>query len=319
MVIYLDQNKWIDIAKTINNPKKYCQYIDVVHIIKEKSNSGEWVFPTSLIHFIETSARADLKSRKNLASVMSLISKNNSIKPFVEIEKEEFINVFAMLHDVTKKVNICAVNKNLLSAIGADGVNVAFKREVPENIQKSIESLVETLSNHEDLFTMFMESNHDKQLIKDDNEDDQKSKEEWEKIQKYLKTLPKEHKYKICLVEGFLAQFKLHAEFLSVIFKKSKKELIPSAIMETPESTLNFLESIPSLNVQINLMYELLKNPERKVHLHDNKDVAFLATAIPYCDIVITEKTWKHAANIQNLHTKYSTIIENDLNFLMTI
>lgn len=319
MIIYLDQNKWIDIAKTISNPERYPKYIDVVKLIKEKADLGEWIFPVSLIHFMETLSRADLKSRKNLASVISSISKNYSIKSFVEIEKEEFVNLFAKLHDATKQMSISAIKKNIFPAIGADKVDVTFKHELPSEVKELIQDVVESLVDDENIFTMFMEQGYSQDLIKENNEGDQLSKKQWEKTQKYLQTLPKEHKYKICLVEGFLVQFKSHEKLLSTIFKKNREELIPPSIFKESESTINFLESIPSLNVQINLMYELLKNPQRPIQLHDNRDVAFLATAIPYCDIVITERTWKHAAKARNLNIKYSTIIENDLTFLMSI
>ena len=66
-------------------------------------------------------------------------------------------------------------------------------------------------------------------------------------------------------------------------------------------------------------MYEVLKNPDRPIDEHDERDIMFLSTAIPYFDIVITEKTWKHAAKSLKLDIKYKTKVEHDLNFLMTI
>ena len=115
-IIYLDQNKWIDLLKSMVKPKEYPKFIDVADLIKIKANSGEWVFPLSLVHFIETLSRADISSRERLALLMSSISKNYSIQSCADVIEAEFLNSFAVFHDVTKKVEIKAIRENLLSA-----------------------------------------------------------------------------------------------------------------------------------------------------------------------------------------------------------
>jgi hypothetical protein len=51
--------------------------------------------------------------------------------------------------------------------------------------------------------------------------------------------------------------------------------------------------------------------------LNDTVDIAFAATAIPYCDIVITENTLRSLAIQRKLDIKYETIILNELNDLL--
>lgn len=54
-IIYLDQNKWSDIMKTIDNPMyQNGKYLAIVQKIIEKSNKQEWIFPVSDTHFAET-------------------------------------------------------------------------------------------------------------------------------------------------------------------------------------------------------------------------------------------------------------------------
>lgn len=53
-IIYLDQNKWSDIMKTLDNPMyQNGRYKAVVRKIMEKSKSLEWIFPISDTHFAD--------------------------------------------------------------------------------------------------------------------------------------------------------------------------------------------------------------------------------------------------------------------------
>lgn len=42
-------------------------------------------------------------------------------------------------------------------------------------------------------------------------------------------------------------------------------------------------------------------------HQHDRVDLISLAIAMPYCDIVITEKLWAHLANVSKLSDESGT------------
>lgn len=128
--------------------------------------------------------------------------------------------------------------------------------------------------------------------------------------------MPAEFRYRVFLIKSFSVQFMKYREMLMHRFGKSPETIIPSAILKDQEKVLQLLESIPSLDVRVKLMYELLKDPNRLVSTHDSSDIVFLSTAIPYTDIVLTERTWKHYANSAKLNTKYGTTIENDLNYL---
>jgi hypothetical protein len=56
-----------------------------------------------------------------------------------------------------------------------------------------------------------------------------------------------------------------------------------------------------------------------KFHLNDNLDVLFLATAVPYTDIVVTERTWRHRIQKMKLDTKYDTIMLNNIDDLLNL
>jgi hypothetical protein len=64
-LIYLDQNKWIELARATAG-KATPQLIQILDLLRESKRQGLNLFPLSLAHFIETNKRRDLKSRSRL-------------------------------------------------------------------------------------------------------------------------------------------------------------------------------------------------------------------------------------------------------------
>ncbi|MGD2087345.1 MAG: hypothetical protein PVH61_14265 [Candidatus Aminicenantes bacterium] len=320
MKIYLDQNKWIDLANSILNPNKYPKYVKVADLVKKKVNSGEWVIPISMIHFLETKSRRNNESRKKLSGVMADISKNYSIRPSMSVEPFEFYNIFAQIHSPESIIPIRAIEKNLMGAIGVKEFEMKIKGDISSVIKNKLAQVFnEKILSNEKLFALFMQHFESDNPQKNMKKEFEASKKDWEQLQIKLSTQPKEYCYKMFLIESFIGKFMKYCRCFMLLFGKSSEEFIPQDILKSEKKTINLLEAVPTLDVRIKLMYYLLRDPNRKVQLNDSKDVAFLSTAIPYTDTVITERNWKHLANQAKLGDKYSTRIENDLNVLFEL
>ena len=74
-----------------------------------------------------------------------------------------------------------------------------------------------------------------------------------------------------------------------------------------------FFEGVPTLIVEIELATERDEHWDKEVDPNDMTDISFLSVAIPYCDIVVTEKFWTDLARRKKLHEKYDTAILSDL------
>jgi hypothetical protein len=320
MNIYLDQNKWIDLARAILRPSEYPTYVDVANKITSKTASGEWILPISMIHFIETCLRKDVESRKKLAKVISDIAKNHSIRPFVYVEPCEFINKYSSIYKSDIKFQINVITSNLFEAISAKGFEINIKKDMPIEIKTQIEEIFRKKIIEDDkIFLELMELFDDETFADDQKRDDETIKIEFERMQLIFASQPKQFRYKLFLSNSFIDALKKYYPFLMKLFDKSLKELLPDELISNEQNIIDLLESIPSLDVRVKLMYELLKDENRKPDLHDGRDIIFLSTAIPYTDIVIMEKNWCHLAKSAKLDTKYNTIIENDLQFLMSL
>lgn len=316
--IYLDQNKWIDLAKAIINPKHNTQYHEVSQLIQNKVESQEWLFPLSLVHFIETLRRSEPGSRRRLALVMSKISKQSAIKSYVDIEEIELFNLLAKVHAPNEVRAVQPIEYNVLTAIGVTKVELSAKSYMPSCLVREVATLLIQLISDDYLFEkMIMDIECDSLLAKIDGEDRQ-AVDMWTAEQSFLKPFSGELKYKVFLLRQIAPFLAMAASRFAIHFNLSKDEVIPYNAMSKPEDALRYFEGVPSLETRIRLMFDRMRNPEHKIELHDSRDISFLATAIPYCDIVITERTWKHVANSQGLCKKYNTVVESNLNYLLS-
>lgn len=74
----------------------------------------------------------------------------------------------------------------------------------------------------------------------------------------------------------------------------------------------SFILSMPSRNVTYNMRLARHRNRQKEWSANDLNDVTSLATAVPYCDIVVTEKSWVHTLTQAGLDREYGTRILSD-------
>jgi hypothetical protein len=100
---------------------------------------------------------------------------------------------------------------------------------------------------------------------------------------------------------------------LDGIQKTVRQLRIPAARMNAHLASfdhhLRFIRRIPSLNVDLTLWQQRFKNRDRKTDRNDWKDIGFLSVAIPYANIVVTEKYWSHVCGRTGLSRKYRTVV----------
>ncbi len=82
---------------------------------------------------------------------------------------------------------------------------------------------------------------------------------------------------------------------------------------------MEFWESIPSLHVEMELHTQMHRQTSKPWTSHDDRDIGFLALAIPTCDVVVTEKFWVDLSIRRKLHDCYGTLLFSDLRDLPRI
>jgi hypothetical protein len=84
------------------------------------------------------------------------------------------------------------------------------------------------------------------------------------------------------------------------------------------ERLMEFFQSVPCLDVEIELATEKNEFRDRPIERNDLTDMGFLRVAIPHCDLVVTEKFWVDLTKRKHLDTKYDTEVMYSLAALVT-
>lgn len=79
--IYLDQNKWIDVARVDKGATAGKPFENAAALLSAGVELGELSVPLSRAHFIETNNRRDWASRRELAETMFRLSSRHTVAP----------------------------------------------------------------------------------------------------------------------------------------------------------------------------------------------------------------------------------------------
>lgn len=316
LIVYLDQNKWIDLAKARVGRADGQKYQAVLEKITEVVSQGKAVFPLSWVHFVETRKKRDLKKRRELAEIMAEISQGTAIIPKSIIMNWELEYAIAMAFGETPTPIPSVFGNGMSMIFGRNFIEKEMNDQPHLKTDYLINRAKTILSDREATISF---------LVGDD--EDLNSK-----VVNGLRDIN----------EPFVARIEKSREqdrgdnddlqervYLAVLTKELQPKLIP--MLGNHRKTMNdffslgldnvrkFFHDVPTLDVEIELALSLNKHWDRKLKVNDTSDIAFACISIPYCDVVVTEVFLRTLATRQKIDKKYDTKIISNLNDLLPI
>lgn len=311
-VVYLDQKCWINIAKLYFSETPE-QESDIVKKLLEVSEKGQTIFPLSLSHIEETNRVADDKRRNQLAFLMAKMSKGYTLQPyFSRLLRAEIRNI------VLRKLGLNTINirdyilkKGISNLLGAKPTLVprkgATSSELPEDVKKKLLDLLES----PEAIELALRQRPPRSIDRNKRE----LVEKMEKIRYDLSTI-KDNNFRqrvflarnmVEMVGPELAKISLESNLPKDFFLKEKP--IRKDIDE-------LLDNMPTALCLFTLIYQRDNQLQRPIRVNDFNDIWSLTLAIPYCDIVVTEKMWASIATRAKLDRKCNTIILSSIHQL---
>lgn len=87
--VYLDQCKWVDLARAATGHRHGTRFIDALHMCRTAVRTGAVSFPLDMYRYWETSKRLDNRSRGDVVDVMSELSRQHTMAlPFGVLAQE---------------------------------------------------------------------------------------------------------------------------------------------------------------------------------------------------------------------------------------
>tara|TARA_R110000868_G_scaffold250414_1_gene506970 strand:- start:1429 stop:2328 length:900 start_codon:yes stop_codon:yes gene_type:complete len=275
MIVYLDQNKWIELARISNGKQSSERDKKILTEFRTLAKNGV-SFPLASTHYIEFSRIKDPERRRRLGSTMWELSKGISLAPYTKIVEWEIESGLEKVGIDVEKTDVNLLGKGIEFAFGVskEKVRSDFEHEMISRIVLTGCDMFNMDPIYSGIFA--------KQRINFLNH--------LEELQVKKKLLPKSQwddwLYAITMVDIIEPMDRVFcAQGLDKsIFEYRSKEYIT-----------RFLNAMPTRILDVHLHRQVLKNDQYRPKETDLEDWGGIGVASCYCDVVVCEK---HFANM---------------------
>lgn len=308
-IVYLDQWVYVELLRTYKGKApQYPKYVEICKRIIESSHDGINKFPFSLAHVIETIKRKKLSSRKELFKFIFDLSGFYTIRPWTQVINLEIRNsILKSLNAEPKDLSDIVFGNELSHCIGGktELESKHSNKEVPTEIQEKAFDLFRDSELMSDMFCQDKPIEFFESLFPQQNELARKLEDLRKKDYFQL-----DKKKRMDLNDARFILEVIQDDFIRTLmeFKLDPKIYIQN-IFSSKESTMAFLRTIPTAYTFHVLNVARNQNISRPIEPNDFWDLGSLAIAIPYCDVVVTEREWSNILNQKKIGELYGTKI----------
>lgn len=323
--VYLDQNKWIDLARAAIGHRHGAQFVGALTSARAAVASGTASFPLDIYRYLETARRADHRSRLDVADLMFELSKQDAIarphallpteidlalnRRFGRPEEPRQHPVFGtgMRHITAGGVTLPSLDPSRLPDCG---------KSLSPAERITVERLFNDLAERE-LLRMGPATSRAAGFDPSSTE----------LAQRYV-----DHENSIAAA---IRDQGLSGALLDLAVRASDLGDIRPAVTEAlerigmtwdgfiesmgPTEIWQFMDDLPTRYVTNVMRSAKLRQSEQKWELNDLNDIVALPVAAVYCDVVFTEKQWVHRLRQGKVGQRYNTTLLSDTAALVDV
>ncbi len=332
--IYLDQLHWIHLAQAHTGHKDGERYKGAYQYLLERRNAGKIVCPLSLTHYMELSATGNYRQRTDVATVMKTLSGFRTIASTSVLRRAE---IEQALHKRFGKpegpmqpqpfgfgVSYAANGENRMMKIHGKGSSMESLAAAVGGIEKIKELECEFTAMAE--FEV-LRGPHESQVqeLRDKYgyapeaavEVARKRAAQEEELAQQLIANPSQRRKLDNIVTARYLLWELSDPLMPALTKIGMT--MQDFLALGAEGITQFVHDIPTADVLVAFTKANLKNLNRTWKKNDIHDMDALAVAIPYCDVVVTEKHAYTQMFNAGMEQKYNTKLLRTLDDLQSI
>ena len=321
--VYLDQNKWIDLARADLGRNEAAR--DVLDVAKEAARLCIASFPLSAMHYMETWNARSARRRRDLASTMLKLARpGSSIGPDTIADPPQ---VLPMELDTALQRWFGRPSMVRGHPVFGEGVGHALGQPALKYvIRKNLPLSDDERGYLEYHLSRAMEAaalagpGVDLPIVGIDTET----------YRKPSQTYMEGEKKQVELFQQVRATREQRASYLAAGSVIDVLEPLNDALFRagidpreltslSAQEGLEFLKDIPTRHVSYELHCLRHENPQLPRKLGDLQDVAALSMAVVYCDAVVTERFWARLIRRAGLDKEYGTTVLSDVRDLMPL
>ena len=316
LYIYLDQNKWIDLARAYYEMEGGKRFRGALDKIQEGISNQTIVCPLSSEHVFETNKTKNRTRRKRLAVVMSEISRGVTISPQSQIRRREFAHILGKAFHKTYPVMPSAFGVGIPFALGKEFIvrdENGNRVLMPEKFNLEVNEL---LASSETIISFLM-GNDEATNLKALEQYNRSQAEFVERVESFREKA-KQHG-KMAHRRAYIANLTIAIQDELIDVLKLYDKTMEDFLNLGRDEITSIYDNCPTVDIEIALVVSRNEQWDKKVKANDSVDIAFLTIAIPYCDVIITEKFWCSLIQRTKLDKKYNTVVLRDINNLLEI
>jgi hypothetical protein len=317
--VYLDQNKWIDLALAATGNPRGARYVDALDAARAAVLSGMAVFPLDIYRYLETGKRAHDRSRTDVADLMFELSQEHTMaRPHTLLPRE-------IDQTLKRRYGSPAYPRDhQVFGTGLRHITEGSVSWLPFDASKLRGDSLSTTSP-EELFQIgrIYDSLVEHKLLRTGPETARAAgfdPYETEFGQRFVN-----HENSI---GAALRHFNLSGSRLEMAVRASDLGDIQPAVTEalqrigvtwdafsaqlTESEVVAFMDDLPTRYVTNLMRAAKLRQSEQKWEPNDFNDIAALPVAVVHCDVVVTEKQWVHHLRLGKVEQRFKTILLSD-------
>jgi hypothetical protein len=274
MVVYLDQNKWIELARMFHRRDVTPRAKHILGKFETARHEARAVFPLSSVHYVETSRVSNVGRKVRLGEAMWHFSRGITLAAYSTIVRHELEVALSMQLPQVTPGAVSVLGKGHAHAFGAPplrGALAVFADEVERSIltgnpRLGIQPPAFAGATHRENFRQHLATLHAR-----------------------FQNVPPE------LRENWLYAMSTVDILNPLNDVAARHDLPPSTLDTLGEAGLKqVIDDMPTRRVDMHLHREILKNRAYAARPSDLEDWGGLTVASCYCDVVVCEKHMAH-------------------------
>lgn len=307
LIVYIDQNKLIDLAR-LKLCSDDCGEKNAYTLLCDLIDKYNVVIPLSLTHIIETTKISNIDRRRSFVEFLVQISKGYCFTSLDMLQRYEVLHAVRTWAGKTNEIHI-GISPNISTYSGVIGkgiLNVFGQFLAIDKIPMEHKWVVDYF-NSTDAVVNFVMRMHDTEALEWTQSMENNLINEIEPIRDIFWKYSKEKTFDAQFI-GFIQQFVVPLiNDACCKFGIMPKELFDT--LDTWDKVKQFFLNIPFVDITVRLLHELFRQKDRRLDKNDQRDILFLIAAVPYSDIIISEKYWVHTIKKLKMDKKYNTAV----------
>lgn len=296
MIIYLDQNKWIELAQMTHGKGCPDKAKRVLRDFNAAIDGNQVSLPLSACHYIETSRISNIGRKTRLGATMLAYSKGTTIVGYPAVARYELEVALSKHFPQIKANELPVLGRGHTHAFGTPplrGILAAFEDDVERSMLVGSEKfelppLASNISQQRKKFHNYLATIHSRQMLVPKG-----MRENWLYTMSMIDILDP--------INEVLAKYCIPFESLGRLGSSKLKEVI---------------DDMPTRRFDIHLHKQVLRNPNYKSRESDLEDWASLAVASSYSDVVVCEKHMADMLKRDGFQTKARIEVDLEKTFL---